>query len=366
MNNPRNELKNEFSGKKIYITGNTGFKGSWLTFWLLQLGAEVAGYSNEEKTTPSLYEELSLLDQITQFTGDISDFDLLKRSIEEFRPDFIFHLAAQSIVSTSIESPLSTFQTNTLGTVMLLEAIRVSNFNGVAVLITSDKCYENDERESGYCETDKMGGKDPYSASKGAAEIAISAYLRTFFAENHNLRIGIGRAGNVIGGGDWNKNRIVVDCIKAWQSGVPVSLRNPESTRPWQHVLEPLSGYLQLASHLSQGLIKSGEAFNFGPRSSQVFTVNEIVQKLADTWPNCPGVAISSDSKINISMEAKLLSLNCDKAMTHLGWQSTLEIDDCVTLIGEWYLAYETKTDLQTVTAKQISYFQSKFEQAKK
>lgn len=366
MRDPDLRFTQSFAGRRVLVTGNTGFKGSWLTFWLLQLGADVAGYSNEEKTNPSMHEELGLSDHITQFTGDITNFELLKNSIEVFRPDFIFHLAAQSIVSTSIISPLRTFETNTIGTVTLLEAVRVSNFQGVAVLITSDKCYENDERESGYRETDQMGGKDPYSASKGAAEIAISAYLRTFFAENHDVKIGIGRAGNVIGGGDWNKNRIVVDCIKAWQSGVPVSLRNPESTRPWQHVLEPLSGYLQLASHLSQGLIKSGEAFNFGPRSGQVFTVNEIVQKLADKWPNCPGLTISSDSKINISMEAKLLSLNCDKAMTHLGWQSTLEIDDCVTLIGEWYQAYEAKTDLQRVTAKQISYFQSKFELAKK
>jgi CDP-glucose 4,6-dehydratase len=362
MNRPRNEFKSVFCGKKVLITGNTGFKGSWLTYWLLQLGAKVAGYSNEEKTNPSMYEELVLSNQITQFTGDISNFDLLKSSIEEFRPDFIFHLAAQSIVSTSVISPLRTFETNTLGTVTLLEAIRVSNFKGVAVLITSDKCYENDERESGYRETDQMGGKDPYSASKGAAEVAISAYLRTFFDETQDVKIGIGRAGNVIGGGDWNENRIVVDCIKAWQSGNPVTLRNPESTRPWQHVLEPLSGYLQLATYLSQGHIKSGEAFNFGPRPGQVFTVNEIVKKLGISWPNCPGVAQPSQLEISIGAEAKLLSLNCDKAMSQMGWQSTLEISECVSLIAEWYLAYGSNGDMQEITSKQISYFQSKME----
>lgn len=356
------KLMNTFGGRKVLITGNTGFKGSWLSLWLLQLGAIVAGYSNEEKTNPSLYDELKLLGRTVQYTGDISNFELIKSAIEEFRPDYIFHLAAQSIVSTSIEYPLRTFLTNTLGTVTLLEALRVSNFRGIAVLITSDKCYENDERESGYCENDAMGGKDPYSASKGAAEIAISAYLRTFFAENHEVKIGIGRAGNVIGGGDWNENRIIVDCVKAWRLGDPVSLRNPESTRPWQHVLEPLSGYLQLASGLSDGRIKSGEAFNFGPRSGQVFTVDEVVQKLAKLWPNCPGVEHSSDSQISSGAEAKLLSLNCEKAKSQLGWQSTLEIADCVSLIAEWYLAYNSNKDIQEVTARQISYFQSKIE----
>ena len=364
MSHPNVSFKEEFDGQRVLVTGNTGFKGSWLTLWLLHLGAEVAGYSNEDRTTPSLYEELGLLDQIEQFIGDISDLNSLKNSIEEFHPDFIFHLAAQSIVSTSIKDPLRTFHTNTLGTVTLLEAIRVSNFKGVAILITSDKCYENDERETGYCENDVMGGKDPYSASKGAAEIAISAYLRTFFTENHEAKIGIGRAGNVIGGGDWNENRIIVDCIKAWQLGNPVSLRNPESTRPWQHVLEPLSGYLQLASSLSQGRIKTGEAFNFGPRAGQVFTVNEIVQKLAKLWPNCPGVEHSSHSQISSGAEAKLLSLNCEKAMSQLGWKSTLEIGDCVSLIAEWYLAHNSKNDIQEVTARKISYFQSKIEKS--
>ena len=364
MMNSGRTLKSEFSGRKVLITGNTGFKGSWLTYWILQLGAEVAGYSDEEKTTPSLYEELNLSNQITQYTGDISDLDLLKNSIEEFRPDFIFHLAAQSIVSTSIESPLKTFQTNTLGTITLLEVIRVTNFEGVAILITSDKCYENDERMSGYIETDRMGGKDPYSASKGAAEIAISAYLRTFFSSDHPARIGIGRAGNVIGGGDWNENRIIVDCVKAWQSGKPVSLRNPDSTRPWQHVLEPLSGYLQLAAKLSQGTINSGEAFNFGPQPDKVFTVYEIVQRLASYWPNCPGLVESRTKTFVAGTEAVLLSLDCDKALHELGWQSSLEISECLSLTSEWYLAHREKMDLRELTSKQISFFQSKFEVA--
>lgn len=362
ISHPNIGFEENFDRRRVLVTGNTGFKGSWLTFWLLQLGADVAGYSNEERTVPSMYDELGLFNRVKQFTGDIADFDSVKNSIEEFCPDYIFHLAAQSIVSTSIASPLKTFQTNTLGTVTLLEAIRVSNFKGVAVLITSDKCYENDERETGYCEDDVMGGKDPYSASKGAAEIAISSYLRTFFAEKREAKIGIGRAGNVIGGGDWNQNRVVVDCIRAWQSGIPVALRNPESTRPWQHVLEPLSGYLLLASHLAQGRIKTGEAFNFGPRSGQVFTVREIVRELAQSWPDCPGVEHSSQLQIDSGAEAKLLSLNCEKAKSQLGWQSRLEIAECVSLIADWYLAHNSDCDMQEVTAGQISFFQSKFE----
>lgn len=361
IDNSGSVFRNNFSGKKVLITGNTGFKGTWLTFWLLQLGATVAGYSNEERTKPSMYEELGLSHRIRQFTGDISDFELVKASINEFSPDFIFHLAAQSIVSTGIRFPLETFKTNTLGTVTVLEALRTLRFKGVAVMITSDKCYENDERETGYCETDKMGGKDPYSASKGAAELAISSYLRTFLDEDFQLRIGIGRAGNVIGGGDWNENRIIVDCVKAWQAGNPVELRNPKSTRPWQHVLEPLSGYLQLATHLSNGLIKNGESFNFGPDPGQAFTVEEVVKKLASGWPDCPGIKTTAPSNFSNIIEAKLLSLDVSKALNQLGWHSTLEISDCLTLINEWYLAYKEKKDLSKITSNQICYFESRY-----
>ena len=360
MNSFINDLKTEFGGKKVFITGNTGFKGSWLSKWLIELGAIVAGYSDEKLTEPSLYEELQLDSLINQFTGEITDFAALQTSISEFQPDYIFHLAAQSIVATSIDNPLETFRTNTLGTVTLLEVIRTCNFKGVAVLITSDKCYENDERVEGYSEDDRMGGKDPYSASKGAAELAIAAYARTFFTGNDKPRIGIGRAGNVIGGGDWNENRIIVDCVKAWQAGNQVELRNPNSTRPWQHVLEPLSGYLCLAIELSRGKVSTGEAFNFGPVSEQGFTVNEIVQKLIARWPNCPGMIITKDPTNQNIPEAKLLSLNCNKSKRILGWQSSLEIEDCLDFIAEWYLARINKSNLNQLTSKQISDYISK------
>jgi CDP-glucose 4,6-dehydratase len=351
-----------FRNKRVFVTGNTGFKGSWLSHWLLQMGAVVAGYSDNSKTEPSLYDDLNLSQRVTQYTGEISDFESVFKAVKEFNPDFIFHLAAQSIVSASIKSPRETFRTNTLGTVTVLEVIRVLEFKGPAILITSDKCYENDERPHGYHEEDRMGGKDPYSASKGAAEIAISSYVRTFLSYELGFKVGIGRAGNVIGGGDWNSNRIIVDCVRSWQSGSTVELRSPNSTRPWQHVLEPISGYLQLASLLSTGTVQSGEAFNFGPKEDSVFTVSQIVSKLAASWPNCPGfTASTSDSKV-LMPEANLLSLNCDKARQLLAWESSLNLDECIHLISEWYLARQNKLDMQNITSQQISYFESKFE----
>lgn len=366
INNPENHFKKEFAGKKVLITGNTGFKGTWLTLWLLKLGADVAGYSNQERTNPSMYDELDVSKQITQYNGDISDLNKLKTSIAEYSPDYVFHLAAQSIVSKGLQSPLETFQTNTLGTITLLEAFRILNFKGVVVLITSDKCYENDERAFGYSETDKMGGKDPYSASKGAAELAISSYVRTYFSENLDIQVGIGRAGNVIGGGDWNENRVIVDCVRAWQSGNSVSLRNPKSTRPWQHVLEPLSGYLQLAVSLSDNLVKTGESFNFGPKPGEVFTVQDIVGKLAKNWPNCPGITIAPETQIHNRTEARLLSLNVDKALNQLGWRSTLKIEECLELIADWYLFYGENKDLRRVTIDQIDYFESRYQKLAK
>jgi CDP-glucose 4,6-dehydratase len=362
MNTFSRQLTDHFAERSVLITGNTGFKGSWLSHWLLELGANVAGYSDDKLTTPSLYRELSLNERVKQVTGDITDFELLRSTVKKYKPAYIFHLAAQSLVATSLQNPLETFRTNTFGSVTLLEVLRNLKFDGTTVLVTSDKCYENDERIDGYSELDRMGGKDPYSASKGAAELAISAYVRTYFLNSPGPRLGIGRAGNVIGGGDWNDNRIIVDCVRAWEANQPVNLRNPESTRPWQHVLEPLSGYLQLALQLHDGNIKSGEAFNFGPREGQVFTVSEIVNQLASIWPNCPGVESSSKSQIPLGAEAKLLSLNCSKASDQLGWQSTLEISECLTLIAEWYLAFADKLDLREVCSKQISYFQSKYQ----
>jgi CDP-glucose 4,6-dehydratase len=363
LNDFKETLIQNFSQKKVLVTGNTGFKGAWLSHWLVSLGAEVAGFANQERTRPNMHEELNLAERTTQYIGDISDFDAISDAISEFKPDFIFHLAAQSLVTESVKNPLATFRTNTLGTITILEAMRVNSFQGVAVIITSDKCYENLERHEGYVETDRMGGKDPYSASKGAAELAISSYLRTY--PNAFPRIAIGRAGNVIGGGDWNSNRIIVDCVRAWERNEAVILRSPNSTRPWQHVLEPLSGYLALAIELNNKNSVSKQAFNFGPDTEKHYTVREVVDLLQNEWPSSPGYTVAEESFERENLEAKLLALNCEKAKNLLNWRSTLSLQETVKLISDWYLARIQSKDLQQITSNQIDYFTARFKNVK-
>jgi CDP-glucose 4,6-dehydratase len=354
-------LSKTFSGKNVFITGNTGFKGSWLTLWLEQLGANVAGYSNMEKTQPSMFENLGIEKNIRQFYGDITDRNSLLDSIKIVNPDFIFHLAAQSIVSISYSNPLETIKTNSFGTATLLDVLVELEFVGVAVMVTSDKCYENDERASGYRETDRLGGRDPYSASKAAAEIFLSTFIRSFFNDSLKQRIGIARAGNVIGGGDWNENRIVVDCAKAWLRGEKVSIRNPEATRPWQHVLEPLSGYLTLAQKLYESPEHHGEAFNFGPDESSVYTVNEVVNRLGKCWGHETTADHVELSGNKIMHEASLLSLNCEKAVQGLSWSPRLEIDECLKLVADWYQQFGRDPDkLLEFTLEQIKFYESK------
>lgn len=354
-------LTKTFSGKKVFVTGNTGFKGSWLTLWLEQLSADVYGFSNREKTQPSMFEDLVIEKSITQFYGDIADRKSLFEALKIVRPDFIFHLAAQSLVSTSYSNPLETFKTNSLGTATLLDVMVDLDFNGIAVFITSDKCYENDERLTGYREEDRLGGRDPYSASKAAAEIFLSSYIRSFLSEGSKQVIGIGRAGNVIGGGDWNTNRIVVDCAKAWLRSEKVLIRNPEATRPWQHVLEPLSGYLRLAQKLSESRDLHGEAFNFGPKESNVYTVNEIVNRLGMHW-GLENVGNHLELSRNKTIhEASLLSLNCEKAGKELSWSPRLEIDECLKLVAEWYIQFgRNPNKLLELTLEQIKFYESK------
>jgi len=361
LNNLITPLSKTFSGKKVLITGNTGFKGSWLTLWLQHLGAEVSGFSNTEKTQPSMFEDLGIEKCISQFYGDIADRNSLLSSLKIVKPDFIFHLAAQSIVSKSYSSPLETIKTNSLGTATLLDVLVELEFGGVAVMITSDMCYENDERSSGYREDDRLGGRDPYSASKAAAEIFLSTFIRSFFHDSSKQRIGIARAGNVIGGGDWNENRIVVDCAKAWLNSQKVSIRNPKATRPWQHVLEPLSGYLRLAQKLSETPELHGAAFNFGPNEAKVYTVYEVVNRLGKCWGHEEVEAHVGFSE-NIAMhEASLLSLNCEKASQELSWAPRLEIDECLKLVADWYKQFGRNPDkLLELTLEQIRFYESK------
>lgn len=334
-------FNNIYKDKKVLVTGNTGFKGSWLATWLLSLGAHVYGYSDGIPTEPSMFKALGLDSRIIFREGDIRDRDAFAAFVKEVRPDFIFHLAAQAIVSVSYENPLDTVTTNVVGTACVLEALRYIDWECTCVLITSDKAYDNVEWIWGYRENDAMGGKDVYSGSKGAAELIIKCYWNSFIKNMANIRLGVARAGNVIGGGDWAKDRIIVDCVKAFAGGRTVEIRSPKATRPWQHVLEPLSGYLTLGQYLAEGRISNGEAFNFGPRAEQAKTVLELVRDLASLW------GLDSDSAVRLTgnvpfHEATLLKLNCDKALAYLAWHATLHYDTCIYMIAEWYKRYYT------------------------
>jgi len=349
-----------YSGKKVLITGHTGFKGTWLTSWLLKLGAEVCGISDEIPTQPSMFEEMNLQDKIQHNFCDICDFEKTNTIITNFEPDFIFHLAAQAIVSISYANPLDTIKTNVLGTANILESLRNLQHPCVAVLITSDKCYENVEWVWGYKETDALGGKDIYSGSKGAAEVIIHAYQSSFFPAGSNVRIATARAGNVIGGGDWAKDRIVVDCMKNWAKGEKVELRSPDATRPWQHVLEPLSGYLTLGSELAKDATLHGESFNFGPRSEQNHTVLDLLHDLSEFW-HFEETENAYQVTDNIPFhEAGLLKLNCDKALFHLKWEANLHYEECVKLVSEWYYSfYRENPDAFELTMSQLALYEN-------
>jgi CDP-glucose 4,6-dehydratase len=276
-----------FDGAKILITGHTGFKGSWLSLWLTKLGAQVYGVSQDIPTTPSLFTSIELEKKLKDYRFDICEKDLLNNLIGEIKPNFIFHLAAQSLVRPSYKDPLNTLKTNALGTAKVLDSLRLLDKPMVAVMITSDKVYDNVEWLWGYRETDRLGGKDPYSASKGMAELVIRSYVESYFnSPNSDVRIGIARAGNVIGGGDWATDRIVPDCINAWSVSKMVDIRNLHATRPWQHVMEPLSGYLSLGLRLYESNNLHGEAYNFGPPARQNYTVRKLINEMANYWDN--------------------------------------------------------------------------------
>ncbi|WP_211828558.1 CDP-glucose 4,6-dehydratase [Kistimonas asteriae] len=347
---------NIYNGKKVVVTGHTGFKGSWLTTWLLELGSIVCGISKDIPTKPSMFEELGLEKKINHNICDIRNLEHLKEVITAFQPDYIFHLAAQPIVSISYKQPLETISSNVIGTANLLECLRSLNHPCNAVIITSDKCYENVEWVWGYKETDHMGGRDIYSGSKGAAEIIFHAYQQSFFSgENEHIRMATGRAGNVIGGGDWAVDRIVADCMRAWSSSEHVEIRCPAATRPWQHVLEPLSGYLLLGQNLAQNIKNDGEQYNFGPRSEVNHTVRELIHDLSGYWDfNKPEDAYIVTDNLPFH-EAGLLKLNCDKALFNLKWEATLNYQECIKFVSEWYFAfYQGKDDMLDLTKKQI------------
>ena len=351
-------FKNIYNKKKVLVTGNTGFKGSWLITWLDKLGANVIGISKDIPTNPSMFEELSLKNTIKYYQEDTRDLDKMIEIISNEKPEFLFHLAAQSIVSTSYNDPIQTISSNVIGTANILEALKISNHKCTAIIITSDKTYDNVEQVWGYKEDDKLGGKDIYSGSKGAAELIIKSYYHSFFnGENCNIKLAIGRAGNVIGGGDWAKNRIVVDCMKAWNKGEAVELRAPKATRPWQHVLEPIGGYLNLGAELHENDNLHGEAFNFGPRSEQNFTVEDLLIELSKYWDVKNTYKLNKDTTFH---EAKLLKLNCDKAFFHLKWQANLDFKETIKFTSEWYYDfYKTDKKILDKTLEQITEYEN-------
>jgi CDP-glucose 4,6-dehydratase len=329
----------EFNNKTVLITGHTGFKGSWLSMWLAHLGAKVVGVSNNEISEPSNFSVSEILSVIDDHRLDVRDTDAIKTLVEKVQPDFVFHLAAQALVRPSYENPLEAMTTNAIGTANVLDALRALDKKVVAVMITSDKAYDNVEWVWGYRETDRLGGKDPYSASKGMAELAIRSYVESFFnSPDSNVRVGIARAGNVIGGGDWAVDRIVPDCMEAWANGETVDIRSPYATRPWQHVLEPLSGYLCLAEDLYMNDKHHGEAYNFGPSADQNFPVSKLINEMSKYWDQIKWNDVSKNE--GHVHEAGLLKLNCDKALSDLEWHSALEFEETVKMTVEWYKEY--------------------------
>jgi len=334
-----------FINKKVLITGCTGFKGSWLSIWLNLLGAEIYGLALKPPTNPSLYDEAKLENIVENNIIDIRDSTKVSNLINKIKPDYIFHLAAQPLVQYSYLNPVETWQTNVIGTVNILDSLRTLDTKCIGVIITSDKCYENQEWVWGYRETDSLGGDDPYSASKGSAELAFKSYYKSFFSNKSftKTRVASARAGNVIGGGDWAENRIVPDCIKAWSQNLAVEIKSPKSTRPFQHVLEPLSGYISLAEKLNLREEINGHSFNFGPLSNSNHEVLNVVKELSKNWEKSKWEINNKNQ--NSFGESKLLKLNCDKALSILNWEPTLDFEKTMQLTSNWYFGFYNKNN---------------------
>lgn len=348
-----------FRNSRVVVTGHTGFKGSWLTAWLKQLGANVMGISLSPPTHPSHFEASKINLGIKDIRLDIRDKVKLEKKIITFKPNFIFHLAAQSLVGLSYTNPTITWQTNVFGTLNILESLRKLKNNCNVVIITSDKCYFNKEMRYGYKETDILGGKDPYSGSKASAELLVKSYVSSFFSNNKTkIRIATARAGNVIGGGDWANNRIVPDCVRSWSKNKKAELRNSKATRPWQHVLEAVSGYLCLAINLSYSKHLHGEPFNFGPSLSKEYCVLELVKAMNNYWKNVSWKIIPKTKKK--FYESELLRLNCNKAKKILNWKSILKFDEMIDMVANWYRNYYSNPkDIENITSEQIKRYQS-------
>ena len=355
MENMEVTLKEFYKGKKVFVTGHTGFKGSWLTYWLTELGAQVTGYALEPEYDKSLFDLLNLPNLINHNIADVRDIKSLCEIMQETKPDIVFHLAAQALVRRSYKDPLLTFNTNVIGSLNLLEAVRQTPSVKSLVYITSDKCYWNNEWVWGYREGDPLGGPDPYSASKACAEHVFKSYYLSYFKDRKEFGCSSTRAGNVIGGGDYSKDRIVPDIIRAAEKNNPIVLRSPNATRPWQHVLDPLHGYLCLGIELYNDPHKyNGEAWNFGPSNQSIKTVKELATLLQSIWPH---MKIQTDPDITGPHESKLLHLSIDKAQTLLGWSPKLHFTEAVQKTGEWYKRIQNGEDPLKVTQDHILGF---------
>ncbi|MFH1618765.1 MAG: CDP-glucose 4,6-dehydratase [bacterium] len=360
-------FKNFFVGKKVFITGHTGFKGSWLCLWLHSLGAKVTGYALKPPTRPSLFELCGINKLADSIIADIRDYSRLKKCLVAAKPDIIFHMAAQPLVLESYKDPVGTYSTNVMGTVHLLEAARSCRSVKAIVNVTSDKCYENRERRQGYRETEPMGGRDPYSSSKGCSELVTSAYRNSFFARSPSLRfsdsrlrncagVASARAGNVIGGGDWAENRLIPDCIRAVLKGKTIIVRNPSAVRPWQHVLEPLSGYLALAEKLYKAPAHYSEAWNFGPGSSDEKPVEWLVREFCLDWGGNASYKTITKKQPH---EADYLKLDCSKAKKRLLWRPRWGIKTAIRKTVEWTKSYKDKKNLREICLDQIREYSS-------
>ncbi|MFQ5509656.1 MAG: CDP-glucose 4,6-dehydratase [Leptospirillia bacterium] len=344
--------------RRVFITGHTGFKGSWLSLWLQQMGANVTGYALAPPTQPSLFEEAGVADGMTSLIADVRNLDTLSAAIDEHRPEVVFHLAAQPLVRYSYDAPVETYATNVMGTVHLLEAVRKQGGVRAVVNVTSDKCYENHERMTGYREDEAMGGYDPYSNSKGCSELVTAAYRQSFFNpadyRNHRTALASARAGNVIGGGDWAEDRLIPDLMRAWEAGLSAPIRNPNAIRPWQHVLDPLSGYLRLAERLWEDGPAYAGAWNFGPAAADEVTVETLVTTLSEKWAGPSKWTTDDDDHPH---EATYLKLDCGKAREKLGWRPHWTLNDALAAVADWYGAHRDRADLKKKTVEQIARY---------
>ena len=353
------DVVNPWKGRRVFLTGHTGFKGGWLALWLAAKGAIIRGYSLDPSTQPNLFTIASVADILDDDRGEIRDYSKLETSLTRFEPEVVFHLAAQPLVRRSYSDPLGTYATNVMGTANLLEAVRKSASVRAVVCVTTDKCYQNREWAWPYRETDPLGGHDPYSSSKACAEIVTAAFRDSYFPTSrlneHHVALATARAGNVIGGGDWSDDRLIPDLIRGFRSGLPVLIRRPDAIRPWQHVLEPLHGYVTLAEQLLAGREEAACAFNFGPNEEEAWTVERIVTKLTEIWGE--GASWVHDAVPGVH-EAHYLKLDSSKARAELGWRPNLSLEVALEWTMHWYRQWQSGADMAAETRSQIDTYE--------